>query len=52
MCPHTEISLVPVLLGLLRDSPLYHSPPRIMMCGTAANVSTLLIVVGMPNTPA
>ena len=51
MWPHTEISLVPVLLGLLSDRPLYHSPPRMTMCGTAASVSTLLIVVGMPNTP-
>ncbi len=52
MCPQIEISLVPVLFGLPRQSPLYHAAPRLMMCGTAARVSTLLIVVGMPNTPA
>src|SRR5690348_18470300 len=52
MCPHTENSLVPVLFGDDRQSPLYHAEPRLMMCGTAASVSTLLIVVGFPNTPA
>jgi hypothetical protein len=30
---------------------LYQSAPLFRMCGTAASVSTLLIVVGMPNTP-
>src|SRR6185369_17849290 len=51
MWPQIEISLVPVLLGFPRHSDLYHAAPRLMMCGTAASVSTLLIVVGMPNTP-
>ena len=31
---------------------LYQSAPLFRMCGTAASVSTLLIVVGWPNTPA
>jgi hypothetical protein len=31
---------------------LYQAAPRFTICGTAANVSTLLIVVGMPNRPA
>ena len=52
MLPHTEKSLVPVLFGLSgRAIFLYHSAPLFRMCGTAASVSTLLIVVGMPNTP-
>src|SRR6476646_1127488 len=51
MCPQMEISLVPVLLGFPRQSDLYHAAPRLMMCGTAARVSTLLIVVGIPKTP-
>ena len=29
---------------------MYHSAPRLRMCGTAASVSTLLIVVGMPKS--
>ena len=41
---------MPVLLGLPRQRPLYHSAPRMMMCGVATSVSTLLIVVGMPKT--
>jgi hypothetical protein len=49
--PQTDRSLVPVLFGLLSDIPLYHSAPRITMCGAAASVSTLLMVVGMPNRP-
>src|SRR2546430_11444650 len=51
MCPHTENSLVPVLFGLERDIFLYHAGPFVTMGGTAASVSTLLIVVGIPNTP-
>src|ERR671925_154119 len=53
MLPHTEYSLVPVLLGLSgRENFLYHSAPLLRMCGTATSVSTLLIVVGWPKTPA
>src|ERR671937_119739 len=52
MLPHTEYSFVPVLLGLsARDIFLYHAAPCVMMCGTAASVSTLLIVVGCAKTP-
>src|ERR1051325_10891334 len=52
MLPHTDQSFVPVLLGLSgRDSFLYQSAPRVRICGTAASVSTLLIVVGCANTP-
>src|SRR5437667_327051 len=51
MCPHTENSFVPVLFGLERDIFLYHAGPFVRMGGTAASVSTLLIVVGSPNTP-
>ena len=44
---------MPVLFGLSgRDHCLYHSAPLMRMCGTAASVSTLLIVVGWPNSPA
>src|ERR1041384_2525264 len=52
MCPHTENSLVPELLGFDRHSFLYHSAPWRRMWGTAHSVSTLLIVVGIPNSPA
>src|SRR5215217_5217036 len=52
MWPQIEISLVPVLLGLPRQSALYQAAPRLRMWGTAASVSTLLMVVGMPNRPA
>src|SRR6187397_237579 len=53
MFPHTDHSLVPVLFGLSgRENFLYHSAPLFRMCGTAASVSTLLIVVGCPNSPA
>src|SRR6185369_1874879 len=47
--PVTENSLVPPLLGRprLRNA----SPPWVMIHGTAANVSVLLIVVGFPYTP-
>src|SRR5436190_10575671 len=52
MLPHTEYSFVPVLFGLSdRENFLYQSAPLLMMCGTAASVSTLLIVVGCANTP-
>ena len=43
---------MPVLLGDDSDRPLYQAAPLVRMGGTAARVSTLLIVVGMPNTPA
>ncbi len=43
---------MPVLFGFDSESPAYHAPPRMRMAGTAASVSTLLIVVGMPNNPA
>src|SRR5574339_1281711 len=53
MLPHTEYNLVPVLFGLSgRENFLYQSAPLLRMCGTAASVSTLLIVVGCPNSPA
>jgi hypothetical protein len=52
MFPQTENSLVPVLFGLESASPLYQAPPFRMMCGTAARVSTLLTVVGQPQSPA
>ena len=42
---------MPVLFGLDRDIFLYHAGPFVRMGGTAASVSTLLIVVGIPNTP-
>src|ERR1700759_3074141 len=52
MLPQTENSLVPVLFGLsARIHFLYQSAPLVRMCGTAASVSTLLIVVGLANTP-
>src|SRR5438046_6557260 len=53
MLPHTEYSFVPVLFGLSdRENFLYQFAPLLMMGGTAASVSTLLIVVGCANTPA
>src|SRR5918999_5977979 len=53
MLPQTEYSLVPVLFGLSgREKPLYQSAPLTIIGGTAAKVSTLLIVVGWPNSPA
>src|SRR5690349_8461437 len=52
MLPQTEYSLVPVLFGLsARDHCLYHAAPFTRIGGTAARVSTLLIVVGWANTP-
>src|SRR5215467_14656467 len=50
MLPQTLNSFVPVLLGFDRQSFLYQSAPFLRMCGTATSVSTLLIVVGSPNT--
>ena len=44
--PDTEKSLVPPLLGRPRSRNA--SPPLLMIHGTAANVSVLLIVVGLP----
>src|SRR3977135_1835688 len=44
--PETEKSLVPPLLG--RTGFRNASPPLRMIQGTAANVSVLLIVVGLP----
>ena len=52
MLPQTENSFVPVLLGLDSVIALYHAAPFLRISGTAARVSTLLIVVGIPNTPA
>src|ERR1700710_2350533 len=53
MLPHTENSFVPVLLVLSgRPYCLYQAAPFLMMYGAAANVSTLLMVVGLPNKPA
>ena len=41
-----------MLFGLSgRIHCLYHAAPLFRMCGTAASVSTLLIVVGWANTP-
>src|SRR5918996_5121995 len=52
MLPHTEYSFVPVLFGLsARIHCLYQAAPLFRMGGTAASVSTLLIVVGCANTP-
>src|SRR3982074_557713 len=50
--PHTEKSLVPVLFGFDSDSFLYQSAPVMAMGAAAIRVSTLFMVVGMPNTPA
>src|SRR5215213_9578066 len=52
MWPQIDTSLVPVLLGFPRQSALYQEAPRFRMWGTALSVSTLLMVVGMPNNPA
>src|SRR5919109_5420741 len=53
MLPQTEYSFVPVLFGLSgREKPLYQSAPLTTIGGTAASVSTLLTVVGWPNSPA
>ena len=47
--PDTEKMRVPVE----RFTPIaeYHSPPRLMMCGTVDMVSTLLTIVGAAYTP-
>src|SRR4029450_6505913 len=47
--PDTEKILVPPLL--VRPRLRKASPPLRMIHGTAANVSVLLIVVGLPYTP-
>src|SRR5689334_1901981 len=47
--PDTEKILVPPLFG--RPRFRNHSPPLRMIHGTAANVSVLLIVVGLPYRP-
>src|ERR1700682_854763 len=49
--PHTEKSFVPVLFGFDSDIFLYQSAPFIRIGAAAISVSTLLMVVGMPNTP-
>src|SRR5687767_13245934 len=51
MFPQTEYSLVPVLFGLESDIFLYQSAPFMRIGIAAISVSTLLIVVGIPNTP-
>ena len=51
MVPQTLISFVPVLFGLDRLRLLYQSAPRSTICRTEVRVSTLLMVVGIPNTP-
>src|SRR6478672_2045657 len=50
--PHTQKSLVPVLFGFDRHIFLYQSAPFIRIGAAASSVSTLLIVVGIPKTPA
>merc|ERR1719422_1758945 len=42
-------SLVPLFLA--RPMPANQSPPRLQMVGATATVSTLVTVVGHPNTP-
>src|SRR5947208_998061 len=52
MLPQTEYNFVPVLFGLSeREYFLYQLAPLFRMCGTAARVSTLLMVVGCAKTP-
>src|ERR1700687_2902191 len=48
-CPDTEKILVPPLLGLPIDRN--QSAPWVMIHGTAAKVSVLLMVVGLPDRP-
>ena len=54
MLPHTDQSFVPGALRVVgaATSSCTTRAPLVRMCGTAASVSTLLIVVGMPNSPA
>lgn len=48
-CPEMQNNLVPLLLG--RPKEENHEPPRRMMVGQTATVSTLVTVVGQLNTP-
>jgi len=48
-CPEIQNSLVPRLLGRPKDEN--QEPPRRMMVGHTATVSTLVTVVGQLNTP-
>jgi hypothetical protein len=45
---HNIVSL-PVFLGLPNEAN--HSPPLLQIVGATATVSTLVTVVGQPNTP-
>src|SRR6218665_426317 len=49
ICPQAEINLVPLLF----PTPIlaYSDPPILMMCGTAAMLSTLFTTVGHPHKP-
>merc|ERR1711935_789097 len=47
-CPLMLKSLVPLFLW--RPKPRNQSPPRLQMVGATATVSTLVTVVGQPNT--
>src|SRR3979411_1035991 len=49
--PQTEKSFVPVLFGFDSDIFLYQSAPFMRIGAAAISVSTLLMVVGIPNTP-
>ena len=42
-------TLVPLLFSVPKDA--YHSPPLVIIWGTLAQVSTLLILEGFPHTP-
>merc|ERR1740137_379531 len=48
-CPLMLKSLVPLFLW--RPKPRNQSPPRLQIVGATATVSTLVTVVGQPNTP-
>ena len=41
-----------MLFGLERHIAWYQAAPFATMCGTTASVSTLLMVVGQPKSPA
>ncbi len=47
--PETEKILVPPEFST--PSPANHSPPCLRIAGTAASVSVLLMVVGLPKSP-
>ena len=49
MCPLTPTNFNP--REPLLPADLYHSTPRAKICGTFANVSTLLITVGFCHNP-